>query len=125
MLVPDFGPTMKVIAYWPFQDGESAEAVGGSGSATAASDAAHEPTRLLRTLGVIGFSSESVPHILLCRASPNKAPGCAERGQCASTGRSSRKAGVGARPTTNTFGRAAQRPVGARPGECVDASWVR
>ena len=21
MLVPDFGPTMNVIAYWPFQDG--------------------------------------------------------------------------------------------------------
>ena len=35
MLVPDFGPTMNVIAYWPFQDGWSAEAVGGSDTATA------------------------------------------------------------------------------------------
>ena len=56
MLVPDFGPTMKVIAYSPFQDGESAEAVGGSGEVSA-SDAAQKQTRLLRRSGAIGFSS--------------------------------------------------------------------
>jgi hypothetical protein len=28
MLIPDFGPTMNVIAYSPFHDGGSAEAVG-------------------------------------------------------------------------------------------------
>ena len=47
MLVPDFGPTMNVIAYWPFQDAASAEAVGGSDRAVA-SNAAQKPTRLLR-----------------------------------------------------------------------------
>jgi hypothetical protein len=36
MLVPDFGPTMNVIAYSPFQDGGSAEAIGGSDRAIAA-----------------------------------------------------------------------------------------
>src|SRR5947209_10244402 len=74
MLVPDFGPTMKVIAYWPFQDWESAEAVAGSGRATPASDAAHKATKLLRRLGVIGFSSEFVPRILLCRAVAEQLP---------------------------------------------------
>src|ERR1700757_2743985 len=47
---------MNVIAYSPFQDGLSAEAVGGSDAAMA-SDAAHNPTRLLRRCGAIGFSS--------------------------------------------------------------------
>ena len=56
MLVPDFGPTMNVIAYSPFQDGVSAKAVGGSDRAIV-SGAAHKPTRLLRRSGVIGFSS--------------------------------------------------------------------
>jgi hypothetical protein len=56
MLVPAFGPTMNVIAYWPFQDGESAEVVGASDSAIAA-DAAHKPTSLLRRSRVIGYSS--------------------------------------------------------------------
>src|SRR5271166_3265454 len=67
MLVPDFGPTMNVIAYSPFQDGESAQAAGGSASAVA-SDAAHKPTRLFRRSGAIGFSSKSnlgcVPHLV-------------------------------------------------------------
>src|SRR5271157_4153708 len=56
MLVPDFGPTMNVIAYSPFHDGVSAEAVGGSDRAIV-SGAAHKPTRLLRRSGAIGFSS--------------------------------------------------------------------
>src|ERR1700756_4123157 len=56
MLVPDFGPTMNVIAYSPFQDGGSAEAVGGSDRAIA-SDTAHQPTKGFRRSGSIGFSS--------------------------------------------------------------------
>jgi hypothetical protein len=56
MLVPDFGPTMNVIAYSPFHDGVSAKAVGGSDRAIV-SGAAHKPTRLLRRSGAIGFSS--------------------------------------------------------------------
>ena len=49
---------MNVIAYWPFQDGGSGEAVGASDRAIA-SDAAHKPTKLLRRSGTIGFSSAS------------------------------------------------------------------
>jgi hypothetical protein len=56
MLVPDFGPTMKVIAYSPFQDAVSAEAIGDSGRAIAI-DPAHKPTRVLRRSLVISFSS--------------------------------------------------------------------
>src|SRR6202012_4323538 len=56
MLVPSFGPTMNVIAYSPFQDGVSAEAVCGSGRAIA-SGAAHKPTRVLRQSGAMGLSS--------------------------------------------------------------------
>jgi hypothetical protein len=56
MLVPDFGPTMNVIAYSPFQDGGSAEAVPGSDKAIA-SDAAPKATRLLRGSRAIAFSS--------------------------------------------------------------------
>ena len=56
MLVPDFGPTMNVIAYSPFQDGLSAKAVGASDRAIV-SGAAHKPTRLRRRSGAIGFSS--------------------------------------------------------------------
>jgi hypothetical protein len=56
MLVPSFGPTMNVIAYSPFQDGVSAEAVCGSDSAIA-SGAAHKPTRVLRQSGATGLSS--------------------------------------------------------------------
>jgi len=52
MLVPDFGPTMNVIAYWPFQDGVSAEAVAGSDRAIV-SGAAHKQTRPLRRTGAI------------------------------------------------------------------------
>src|SRR6478735_8692442 len=66
MLVPDFGPTMNVIAYSPFQDGGSAEAVGGSDRAIA-SDAAHKPTRLLRRSGAIGYSSGSATTLELGR----------------------------------------------------------
>src|ERR1700761_2688268 len=67
MLVPDFGPTMNVIAYSPFQDGVSAKAAGGTDRAIA-SEAAHKPTRVLRRSGAIDFSSGSVPpYILLCR----------------------------------------------------------
>jgi hypothetical protein len=54
MLVPDFGPTMNVIAYSPFQDGGSAEAVGESDRAIA-SDAAHKPMKLLRRFRFIAF----------------------------------------------------------------------
>ena len=58
---------MNVIAYSPFQDGGSAEAVGGSDRAIA-SDAAHKPTRLLRRSGAIGFSSGSATTLELERA---------------------------------------------------------
>jgi hypothetical protein len=58
---------MNVIAYSPFQDGGSAEAVGGSDRAIA-SDAAHKPTRLLRRSGAIGFSSGSPTTLELERA---------------------------------------------------------
>src|SRR6476646_6831998 len=67
MLVPDFGPTMNVIAYSPFHDGASAEAVGGSDTAIA-SDAAHKPTRLLRRSGTIGFSFGSATTLELERS---------------------------------------------------------
>src|SRR6185295_2564003 len=67
MLVPDFGPTMNVIAYSPFQDGASAEAVGGSNTAIA-SDAAHKPARLHRRSGTIGFSFGSATTLELERA---------------------------------------------------------
>src|SRR6202044_643805 len=52
MLVPSFGPTMNVIAYSPFQDGGSADAVWGSDRAIA-TEAAHKPTRLLRPSAAI------------------------------------------------------------------------
>jgi hypothetical protein len=70
MLVPDFGPTMNVIAYSPFQDGGSEEAVGGTATAIT-SDAAHKPTSVLTRFRVIGFSRgfiyqpESVPEATL------------------------------------------------------------
>src|ERR1700736_3182752 len=67
MLVPDFGPTMNVIAYSPFQDGGSAEAGGGSDRAIA-TDAAHKPTRLLRRSGAISFSAGSATTLELERA---------------------------------------------------------
>jgi hypothetical protein len=54
MLVPDFGPTMNVIAYSPFQEGGSAKAVGETDRAIA-SDGAHKPTRQLRRSRFIGF----------------------------------------------------------------------
>jgi len=44
MLVPDFGPTMNVIAYSPFQEGGSAVAMGDIARAIA-TDPAHKPTR--------------------------------------------------------------------------------
>jgi hypothetical protein len=47
---------MNVIAYVPFQDGRSADAVGQS-DRTIASDAAHKPTKLFKRSGIIGFSS--------------------------------------------------------------------
>jgi hypothetical protein len=53
MLVPSFGPTMNVIVYSPFHEGESADAVGGSDTAIA-SDAAHKPMRVLKRCLVIG-----------------------------------------------------------------------
>jgi hypothetical protein len=52
ILVPDFGPTMNVIAYSPSQEAGSAEAAPDSGRANA-SDPAHKPTRLLRQSRVI------------------------------------------------------------------------
>ena len=55
---------MNVIAYWPFQDAASAEAVGGSDRDTA-SDAAHKPTRLLRRTWAIDFSSGSATTLQL------------------------------------------------------------
>src|ERR1700742_3462876 len=56
MLVPSFGPTMNVIAYSPFQDGVSAEAVCGSDWAIA-SGTVHKPMRVLRQSGAMGLSS--------------------------------------------------------------------
>jgi hypothetical protein len=67
MLVPDFGPTMNVIAYCPFQDAVSAEAVGESGRIV--SDAAHKPTKLFRRSRVIGFSSGYIYDCAECRRS--------------------------------------------------------
>jgi hypothetical protein len=61
MLVPDFGPTMNVIAYSPFQEGGSAEAVGESDRAIVSATAL-KPTRLLRWSRVIGFSSWDLYH---------------------------------------------------------------
>jgi hypothetical protein len=68
MLVPSFGPTMNVIAYSPFHEGESANAVGGSDTANA-SDAAHKPVRLLRRCLVIG---SLLPRYIYHEVSPAK-----------------------------------------------------
>jgi hypothetical protein len=65
---------MNVIAYSPFQDGGSAEAVGGSDTAIP-SDAAHKPTRLLRPSGAIVSPLGPYPiSIVLCRAIADKHP---------------------------------------------------
>ena len=59
--MPDFGPTMNVIAYSPFQEGGSAVAMRDIDTAIA-SDPAQKATRLRRRSRVIGFSSGYMYH---------------------------------------------------------------